>query len=112
MLNRFFLLFLFTCNLLLAETNTTAKLEDSLKIETLRQKIALIDESIKDNLWYKRYGNYLTYQKLLDELSTVDAEVKKFKNTKDKAALEKYEKLNGVKVPKFRPFQSFKRKVA
>ena len=25
---------------------------------------------------------------------------------------EKYEKLNGVKVPKFRPFQSFKRKVA
>ena len=44
-------------------------------------------------MWFKRYGNYLTYQKLIEELSTVDAEIKKFKNTKDKASLEKYEKL-------------------
>lgn len=93
MLSRFFLLFLFTCNLLFAETNATNRLEDSIKLEALRQKINAIDESIKDNLWFKRYGNYLTYQKLLDELSTVDAEIKKFKNTKDKATLEKHEKL-------------------
>ena len=93
MLSRFFLFILFTCNLLLAETNSTTTLEDAMRVETLRQKIMAIDESIKDNLWFKRYGNYLTYQKLLDELSTVDAEIKKFKSTKDKASLEKHEKL-------------------
>ena len=81
MFNRFFLFILFTCNLLLAETNSTVTLEDAMRVEALRQKIVAIDESIKDNLWYKRYGNYLTYQKLLEELSTVDAEVKKFKNS-------------------------------
>ena len=86
------LLFL-TCNLLLADNNVTAKLEDSLKTDAIRQKIAIIDESIQDNLWYKRYGNYLTYQKLIDELSTVDAEVKKVKTAKDKASVEKRERL-------------------
>lgn len=82
-----------TCNLLLAETNTTSKLEDSIKTEALRQKITAIDEAIKDNLWFKRYGNYLSYQKLIEELSTVDAEVKKIKNAKDKASIEKRERL-------------------
>ena len=86
------LLFL-TCNLLLAEENATAKLEDSFKTDAIRQKIASIDESIQDNLWYKRYGNYLSYQKLIEELSTVDAEVKKVKTAKDKASVEKRERL-------------------
>ena len=85
--------FFLTIACLHAEGNNTIKLEDSIKTEALRQKISQIDESIKDNLWFKRYGNYLTYQKLIEELSTVDAEIKKFKNTKDKASLEKYEKL-------------------
>lgn len=85
--------FFLTCTFLFADVNATSKLEDGIKIDALHQKISLIDEAIKDNLWFKRYGNYLTYQKLLEELSTVDAEVKKFKNTKDKASLEKYEKL-------------------
>lgn len=89
----FLLVLLFTCNLLFAETNTTAKLEDSIKLEALHQKVAAIDEAIKDNLWYKRYGNYLSYQKLIEELSTVDAEVKKVKNAKDKASIEKRERL-------------------
>ncbi len=82
-----------TCNLLLAETNSSAKLEDAIKMEVLRQKIMAIDESIQDNLWYKRYGNYLSYQKLLEELSTVDAELKKMKTAKDKASVEKRERL-------------------
>lgn len=93
MFNRLFLFILFTCNLLFADLNNTITFEDSIRVEALRQKIGAIDESIKDNLWYKRYGNYLTYQKLLEELSTVDAEVKKLKNTKDKSGIEKYEKL-------------------
>jgi len=82
-----------TCNLLLAAESNATKLEDAIKTDAIRQKITAIDESIKDNLWFKRYGNYLSYQKLIEELSTVDAEIKKFKNTKDKVALEKYEKL-------------------
>ncbi|MCD8478063.1 MAG: hypothetical protein LRY68_09400 [Sulfurospirillum sp.] len=53
----------------------------------------MIEESVKDNIWFKRYGNYLNYQKLLEELSTVENESKKFKTGKDKAALDRYEKL-------------------
>jgi len=82
-----------TCSLLLAENNETLPPQDRAKIDSLFEKISLVDESIKDNLWLKRYGNYLTYQKLVEELTTVDEEVKKFKNTKDKHELEKHEKL-------------------
>jgi len=83
-----------TCNLLVAaETTATTKLEDSIKIDSIRQRIVAIDESIQDNLWFKRYGNYLSYQKLIEELSTVDAELKKVKNAKDKVSIEKRERL-------------------
>ena len=93
MLRHILLFLLFTCKIVLAESNTSNVLEESIKIDALKQKIVLIDESIKDNLWYKRYGNYLSYQKLLEELGVVDAEVKKLKNVKDKASVEKYDKL-------------------
>ena len=83
----------FTCSLLLAETIVTPNLENAIKIEALKEKIAIIDESIKDNLWFKRYGSYLTYQKLIDELSSIDAEIKKLKSVKDKASIEKQDKL-------------------
>jgi len=86
-------LIFFTCNLLLAETNSTLKLEDAMKTEVLHQKVAAIDETIQNNLWYKRYGNYLSYQKLIEELSTVDAELKKVKTAKDKVSVEKRERL-------------------
>ena len=93
MSKKIFWLILFTCNILFAETNSTTKLEETLKIDSFRQKILLIEESVKDNIWFKRYGNYLNYQKLLEELSTVENESKKFKTGKDKAALDRYEKL-------------------
>ena len=93
MFKKIFWLIFVTCSVLFAETTNGAKLEDSIKIDALRQKIMTIDDSIKDNLWFKRYGNYLNYQKLTEELSTVESEIKKFKNSKDKATAEKYEKL-------------------
>lgn len=93
MRKNFLWLLLFTCTLLLGETNATVKLEDSFKLDSLRQKVSLIEESIKDNLWFKRYGNFIAYQKLIEELTAIDSEVKKFKVTKDKATIEKYEKL-------------------
>lgn len=89
MLNRLLLLILFISHLLYAEVST----EERAKIDALKHKIASIDDVIKDNLLYKRYGNHLTYQKLLDELTLVDADVKKLKNARDKASVEKYEKL-------------------
>ncbi|MBV5279572.1 MAG: mechanosensitive ion channel [Campylobacteraceae bacterium] len=93
MRKNFLWLLLFTCTLLLGENNATVKLEDSFKLDSLRQKVSLIEESIKDNLWFKRYGNFIAYQKLIEELTAIDSEVKKFKVTKDKATLERYEKL-------------------
>lgn len=84
-------LFIFA-HLLFAETNATT-IDETARIDALKQKITTIDETIKENLWVKRYDNYLTYQKLIEELTTVDSEVKKFKTTKDKASIERYEKL-------------------
>jgi len=88
MFKNFLWLLTFTCSLVFAEN-----LENSIKVEALKEKIAIIDESIKDNLWFKRYGSYLTYQKLIDELSSIDAEVKKLKSAKDRASIEKQDKL-------------------
>ncbi len=96
MMRRFILLFIFTCNFIYADTNATLPLqtgENVVKIEALKQTIEVIDNSIKDNLWFKRYGNYITYQKLSEELNAADMELKKFKMTKEKNALDKYEKL-------------------
>ena len=59
-----------TCNFLVADTNSTVKLEDAIKTDAFRQKITAIDEAIQDNLWFKRYGNYLSYQKLIEQLPT------------------------------------------
>ncbi|MDD2383828.1 MAG: mechanosensitive ion channel [Sulfurospirillaceae bacterium] len=97
MLKKLILLLIFACRLMYADVNGTQPLiltpENSLKIESLKQKIESINNSIMDNLWFKRYGNYMTYQKLIEELTTVDMELKKFKSSKEKNSLEKYEKL-------------------
>ena len=93
MLKRFFLCTFLACTFLFAQNSDAPKLEESIKIEALKHKINLIDEAIKENILYKRYGNYMSYQKLLDELTIVDAEVKKLKNARDKVSVEKYEKL-------------------
>ena len=93
MLRNIFLLLGLTCKLLFAEPNQTLGPEERAKVDAFFEKVSQIDEAIKDNLWYKRYGNYLTYQKLVEELSTVDGEVKKYKNLKDKQSAEKYDKL-------------------
>ena len=93
MLRNIFLLLGLTCKLLFAEPNQTLGPEERAKVDAFFEKVSQIDEAIKDNLWYKRYGNYLTYQKLVEELSTVDGEVKKYKNLKDKQSTEKYDKL-------------------
>ena len=87
-----FIVFLISTSLF-AEDNATINLQERIKIEALNDKITLIDESIKNNLWSKRYGNYLSYQKLLEELNAIDEEVKKFKNPKDKQSIERYENL-------------------
>ena len=94
--NKFLLLFIFTCKLLYADTNATLPMitgENAVKIEMLKQNIETIDNVIKDNLWYKRYGNFITYQKLSEELSAADMELKKFKASKERNALDRYEKL-------------------
>jgi len=93
MLKSFVGFLLIFMQVLFAEINTTTPLNESIKIDVLKEKIATIDESIQGNLWFKRYDNYLTYQKLLEELTTVDSEIKKFKNSKDKTLQERYEKL-------------------
>jgi hypothetical protein len=65
MLKKILWLVLLSSTLLFATDNNNTKLEDANKTDAIHQKIAAIDEAIKDNLWFKRYGNYLSYQKLI-----------------------------------------------
>ncbi|MDD3463682.1 MAG: mechanosensitive ion channel, partial [Sulfurospirillaceae bacterium] len=84
---------------LAAEVNATTAVnfENSYKIEAIKKKISLIDDAIKENLWFKRYENYITYQELAEELAVVNSEVKNYKSKTDKTSKERYDKLSDKK---------------
>jgi len=56
------------------------ELEKQRKIGQLKEKIATIDEKLKDNLLLKRYSNYNAYIKLSDELVQLKQNAKKDSN--------------------------------
>lgn len=65
------------------DTNSTALSFDDLEhIQNLNKRVDGINESIKNNIWQTRYNNFLTYQKLTQELKQVENEEKKLKSKK------------------------------
>lgn len=75
------------------DTNETALSFDEIeRIQSINKRIDAINESIKNNIWQTRYNNFLTYQKLTQELKVVIAEEKSIKNKKNQE--EKLEEIN------------------
>ncbi|MBE0492034.1 MAG: mechanosensitive ion channel [Sulfurospirillum sp.] len=77
-----------------AETNATLQKEMQRKLDTLRVQIANIDATIKDNIWLIRYENYAAYQRLLEELTSIDEQIKIFSKRKDDISKAKIKELS------------------
>lgn len=67
--------------------------EDLIKIENINTSIENIDNNLKSNIWFIGYQNYITYQVLIEDLTKVDKEVKKFSRKRDKNSKKKYAQL-------------------
>lgn len=66
---------------------------DQVLVSSLEEHIGKIDEELKDNTWLTRYSNFITYQKLIEELTSVDKTLKKIKRRRDKKSVEQAEVL-------------------
>lgn len=55
----------------------------------LRAKIAQLDSELEENIWVKRYNNYITYRNIEKELEDIKAKYKKYSRWKG----QKYEEL-------------------
>ena len=68
-------------------------------IAEIKSKIDEIDEELKNNIWIKRYENYLTYRKIENELAKIKANAKKYSRWKGKKYKElSYQLYNKVKI--------------
>jgi len=74
------------------EDNNTTK-PDLAKIDYINESIKSIDESLKSNIWFMGYQNYITYQSLIEELTKVDQEVKSLSRKRDKKSVAQYSEL-------------------
>jgi len=73
------------------DKNTTV--EDIKKIEHIKNSVNSIDESLKNNIWFIGYQNYLTYQGLIEKLTKVDKDVKYLSRKRDKKSKAQYSEL-------------------
>lgn len=74
------------------ESNNTALMQKSEfnqdvehKTMSYQNSIKLIDKELKGNIWITRFSSYLTYQRLLKELDTVDNKINSISKRKQKS---------------------------
>ena len=48
---------------------------------------------LQNNIWLTRYNNYITYQKLSEDLEETDKQIAKLSSSKDKQSVEKIQAL-------------------
>ena len=97
------LVLLFVSVLLFAneENSTEQKTPDTKTggIGKLKLEIRSIDDNLVDNLWIKRYNNYLTYRKIEAELEQLKVDVKKYRTWRSKEYKElSYQLQNKIKI--------------
>jgi small-conductance mechanosensitive channel len=84
------------------EENTTEQKTQEVKtgeIGKLKLEIQAIDDTLRDNLWIKRYNNYLTYRKIEAELEQLQIDVKKYQTWRSKEYKElSYQLQNKIKI--------------
>lgn len=93
MSKKIFILFFSFLTLLHAEVDPKVQQTINLKIDAINESVDAIDVELKDNIWLIRYDNYVTYQKLLEELTNIDKEVNVYKRKKDSKSLLKLDEL-------------------
>jgi small-conductance mechanosensitive channel len=91
MLKRLCLIIVFSFSLLHAQSVNVDLLAKNIKIENLKERIENINFELKNNIWLIRYENFLTYQKLGEELNEVKKQVQKYKRRRDKASQKLYD---------------------
>ena len=97
----FFILFLFVSLLFGADSldEKTKEAQIEAKIMKLQKNIEALDEELKDNIWIKRYRNYLTYRKIEEELIKIKKDQKKYSRWKGKKYQElSYQLANKIKI--------------
>jgi small-conductance mechanosensitive channel len=57
-------------------------IKNSVLIEKIEEKIEAIESDLENELWIKRYSNYITYTKLLLELKKVEKKIRRAKRKK------------------------------
>ena len=95
------IIFLLIINIYANETNNSSSSVDNTKaqIEVLKNKIQAINDDIKDNIWIKRYENYLTYRKIEKELTKIKKDAKKYSKYRSSKYKEiSYQLNNKVKI--------------
>lgn len=86
------IIFLFLTSFLYADVNITDH-NSSLHLEThpnayyvadIKNKIAIINTSLKDNVWMAKFSSFLNYQELVQNLNNLEKELKKTSVKEDK----------------------------
>lgn len=91
MLKKLLLGVAFCFSFVYAQSVNVDLLAQNIKIDNLKERIKNIDFELKSNVWLIRYENFLTYQKLGEELEEVQQEVIKYKRKNDKNSQKLYD---------------------
>ncbi len=83
----------------LGEQNSSAQIDaenKKLQIENLQKRIADIDKRLSgDNIWIKKYSNYDTYKRIVDDIDEIHAAIAKLeKQRRSKAVQEELDDYN------------------
>ena len=82
-----------------AKTKEALELETKIKIQKIQDELEDINDELNDNIWIKRYENYLTYRKIEKELKTIKADAKKYSKWRGSKYKElSYQLYNKVKI--------------
>jgi len=84
-----FIIILFVTLLAAEESDNVVLTKKELLINEYKEKIKAIDDDLENDIWLKRYSNYLTYRKIENELNKLKKSIKKYSNWKG----EKYKEL-------------------
>ncbi|HIE34775.1 MAG TPA: hypothetical protein EYP79_01070, partial [Campylobacterales bacterium] len=81
----FALIFIFFNVLLFAETNSSVKndinltIQNKEKIKAIDLKLSILDKELNNDIWTRKYSNYITYTKLLKDLKKIEKEIQRAK---------------------------------
>ncbi len=90
-MGRYLLAIFSLCVLLLADTNETAQealqetlnVENTAQIQGYKESIESINSELKGSIWLTRFSNFLTYQKLIDELEDIEKNIDGLRKKKE-----------------------------